>query len=67
MANVITGNGHTGIALDLYYSAVLAEVAVMRREGVYVCFANIQARMSAYNQEILSNLLWSMARIGALV
>jgi hypothetical protein len=60
------GQGDPSVAADLYRSAVLSEVASMRREGVYVCFANIQTRMSAYNQEILWNTLWTLAREGRL-
>ncbi len=54
------------LAQDLYRSAILSVVGQMRREGVYVCFANIQKRMVEYNQDILNNTLWSLAREGLL-
>lgn len=66
MANVISGRGDPAVAAGMYESAVLGEVAQMRREGVYVCFANIQRRMPEYNQEMLSATLWTLARAGRL-
>ncbi len=64
MSNIIDGCAR--VASDLYRSAILAEVDRMRREGVFVCFANIQTRLAVYNQDILWNTLWSLAREGAL-
>lgn len=66
MTNIRTGHGDLNIAQDMYRSAVLAEVARMRQEGIYVCFSNILARMPAYNQDMLNNTLWAIAREGLL-
>lgn len=64
--NLVTGLGDLRVANDLYEVAVLREVSIMRRESVYVCFGNIMARMPKYNQQILWDLLWAMARDGKL-
>ena len=64
--NIVTGHGDRSIAQDLYRSAALAEIARMRREGVYVCIGNALARMPTYNQEILNNTLWALACEGRL-
>jgi hypothetical protein len=64
--SIVTGSGNFRVARDLYEIAVLREVVVMRREGVYVCFANIMARMPSYNQQILWDLCWTMALEGKL-
>jgi len=61
-----TGTGDISIAQDLYRSAALAEIALMRREGVYICIGNILARMPKYNQQILNGTLWSLALEGKL-
>lgn len=66
MSNVATGRGDAQIAQDLYRSAALREISIMRCEGVYVCIANVLARMPTYNQEMLSNTLWTLAREGKL-
>lgn len=66
MSNVVTGRGDALIAQDLYRSAALREISIMRREGVYVCIGNVLARMPTYNQEMLSNTLWMLAREGKL-
>ncbi len=64
--NTVTGSGDLRVAHDLYRSAVLREVAIMRRECVYVCMTNVMMRMPNYNQTILWNTLWTLAREGAL-
>jgi hypothetical protein len=51
---------------DLYRSDVLREVAAMKREGVYVCMANVIKRMPTCHQDILWSTLWSLAREGRL-
>jgi hypothetical protein len=66
VANIVTGRGDATIASDLYRSAILREVASMRHEGVYVCMANVMARMPTYHQEILWNTLWVLAHEGKL-
>jgi hypothetical protein len=66
MANVITGNGSKGIAHSLYSTAVLSEVSLMKREGTFVSFAAIMARMPSYNQSILWEVLWDLSREGSL-
>jgi hypothetical protein len=63
---IVTGPGDRSIAQDLYQSAALAEIALMRREGVYVCIGNVLARMSKYNQAMLSSALWTLAFEGRL-
>ena len=64
--NIVTGPGDRSVAQDLYQSAALAEIALMRREGVYVCIGNVLARMPKCNQEILNNVLWALALEGRL-
>jgi hypothetical protein len=64
--NSVTGSGDHRIAQDLYRSAALAEIARMRREGVYICIGNVIARMPAYNLEILNGTLWALAFEGKL-
>jgi hypothetical protein len=66
MSNAVKGPGYAPIAQDLYRSAALREISIMRREGVYVCMGNVMARMATYNQEILWNTLWALAREGGL-
>ena len=65
-SNTRSGHGHTGCAQSLYETAILQECAVMRREGVYVCLANIQIRMPNYNADILSDAFWNLAQHGQL-
>jgi hypothetical protein len=64
MANVFSGVGELSVAQSLYETAILQECAVMRREGVYVCLANLQSRMPKFNPEVLSAAFWSLARTG---
>lgn len=64
--NVVTGPGDPSIAQDLYRTAILREIALMRGEGVYVCMANVMARMPSYNQGILGGTLWVLALEGQL-
>lgn len=66
MANVLQGFGERSVAASLYETEVRRVAADLRREGVYVCHANIIARMSGYNQEILNNVLWSLSLGGHL-
>jgi hypothetical protein len=65
-ANIRSGHGDANVASDLYASAILCEAATMRREGVYVCLANLQQRMPDYHQDMLSNTFWGLARSGRL-
>jgi hypothetical protein len=64
--SVTTGPGDLRVAHDLYRSAILREVAIMRREGIYVCMANVTTRMPNHNQEILWEALWMLALEGEL-
>jgi len=64
--NVVTGPGDRSIAQDLYRTAILQEIVLMRREGVYVCMGNVMARMPSYNREILWGTLWCLALEGQL-
>ena len=64
--NVVTGPGERSIAQDLYRTAILQEIALMRREEVYVCMGNVMSRMPDYNQEILWGMLWVFALEGQL-
>ena len=66
MTNIRSGAGAANIAQDLYHSAALAEIAQMRREGVYVCIGNVLARMPKYNQEMLNTTLWAIAFEGGM-
>jgi hypothetical protein len=63
--NARIGHGDPTLALSMYEGAILNEKRVMEREGVFFCLANLAARMKDYNQEILNNVFWSMARSGA--
>lgn len=65
-ANIRTGHGDLIIAQDLYRGTALAEIQRMRAEGVYVCIGNVLARMSSYNQDMLNNTLWAIAREGLM-
>lgn len=64
--NVVTGPGDRSIAQDLYRTSILQELALMRREGVYVCMGNVMSRMPSYNREILWGTLWALALEGQL-
>lgn len=64
--NVVTGPGDLTIAQDLYRTAILGELALMRREGVYVSMGNVMSRMPSYNQEILWGTLWALTLEGKL-
>lgn len=64
MANTMIGVGDRKVAADLYASAILTEAATMAREGMYVCLANIEKRLPAYNVEILRDVFWMIAREG---
>jgi hypothetical protein len=64
--NVFQGHGNHNVAASLYASEALRVASSLRREGVYVCHANIIARMSNYNLEILNNVLWSLSIGGQL-
>ncbi len=66
MANVVVGKGDRSVATDLYHTAILQEVDAMRREGIYVCQANIQSRMASYNQDMLANTFWTMCLNGEI-
>ncbi len=66
MVNVVVGKGERSVAADLYHSAILQEVDAMRRDGVYVCQANLQRRMLSYNQDMLVNTFWTMCRNGEI-
>lgn len=60
------GCGDIACAQSLYETAILQECAAMRRDGVYVCLANLQARMPSYTASILLDAFWNLARNGAL-
>jgi hypothetical protein len=61
-----TGHGDPSIAHGLYEVEACRQAAIIRAEGGYVCFAAIMARMPTHNQDILWNVLWTIARNGGL-
>lgn len=64
--NVVAGPGDLSIAQDLYRIAILREISLMRREGLYVSMGNVMSRMPEYNQKILWEVLWALALEGKL-
>ena len=67
MASAIRdGKGDPSVAASLYESEVRRVASTLRREGVYVCHANIISRMPGYNSEILNDILWSLSLRGQL-
>lgn len=63
-ANIRSGHGDANVASDLYASAILSEIAIMRRQGAYVCLANLQKRLASYNQEMLSGTFFALCLSG---
>lgn len=60
------GHGDPRVAISLYSTAILVQVADMRRQSEYVCFSNLSRRMPDYNVAILKEAFYDLALSGQL-